>query len=82
MKRSIKVVPNAKKDEIIEGNPLIVKTKYPPHQGKANRAVEKHLSKYFNTTVKIIKGTKSKNKVIELFSNDTAPKKKSCQKRQ
>ena len=81
MKRSIKVVPNAKKDEIIEANPIIVKTKYPPQKGKANRAVEKHLSKYFNTPVKIIKGAKSKNKVIELFSNDSVPKKKSCQKR-
>lgn len=76
MKLSIKVVTNAKKDEIIEGTPLIVKTKYPPHHGKANRAVEKHLSKYFNTSVKIIKGIKSKHKVIEIGSDDSAHKKK------
>jgi uncharacterized protein (TIGR00251 family) len=77
MKLSIKVVPNAKKDEIIEGTPLIVKTKSPPYQGKANRAVEKHLSKYFNTSVKIIKGIKSKHKVIELGSDDSVHKKNS-----
>jgi uncharacterized protein (TIGR00251 family) len=77
MKREIKVVASAKKDEIIEGDPLIVKTKYPPRQGKANRAVEKHLSKYFHTSVKIIKGAKSKNKMIELDIHDISNKKNS-----
>jgi len=76
MKRTIKVVANAKKDEIIDGDPLIVKTKYPPRQGKANKAVEKQLSKYFHTTVRILKGAKSKNKVIELGVDAPAHKKK------
>jgi|GEM_PF-4590154 len=76
MKRTIKVVTNAKKDEIIDGDPLIVKTKYPPRHGKANKAVEKQLSKYLHTTVRIIKGTKSKNKVIELGVDAPAHKKK------
>ena len=76
MKRCIKVVTNAKKDEIIDGDPLIVKTKHPPRQGKANTAIEKQLSKYFGTTVRIIKGTKSKNKIIELGTDTPGTHKK------
>ena len=76
MKRAIKVITNAKKDEIIEGDPLIVKTKYQPRRGMANKDVEKQLSKYFHTSVRIIKSVKSKNKVIELDTDDPGAHKK------
>lgn len=38
----------------------------PAVDGKANKAVEKVLKKYFNKSVKIIKGYNSKTKIIEI----------------
>ncbi|VUT26360.1 MAG: hypothetical protein MOIL_01522 [Candidatus Methanolliviera sp. GoM_oil] len=66
MRIKIKVIANARKDEVIEGDPLIVKTKEPPIKGKANKAVVKLLSKYFNAKVRIISGEKRKEKWIEV----------------
>jgi len=76
MRRIIKVITNAKKDEIIEGDPLVVKTKCPPCRGRANKDVEKQLSRYFHTSVRIIKGVKSKNKIIELDTDTSGAQKK------
>ncbi len=61
----IKVIPNSKKEEIIEGNPLVLRIKEIPEKNKANIAVIKILSKHFNTRVRIINGLTSKNKIIE-----------------
>jgi hypothetical protein len=67
MKRiEIKVVPNAAVEEIIEANPLIVKVKAPPTKGKANRAVIALLARYFNANVRIVSGTKSRRKIVEI----------------
>jgi uncharacterized protein (TIGR00251 family) len=75
MKMTIKVIPNAKKNEIIPNNPLTVKITTPPIKGKANKATIKLLSDYFNTTVTIIKGLKSPIKIIEIGEDYTIPKK-------
>ena len=75
MNITIKVIPNAKKNEIIPGNPLTVKTTSPPHKGKANRAVIKLLSRYYNTPVTIIKGMKSSTKIIKINDERKIPKK-------
>jgi hypothetical protein len=66
MRIKIKVIANASKDEVIEGDPLLVRTKEPPIKGKANKAVVKLLSKYFNTKVRIVSGVKRKEKWIEI----------------
>jgi len=67
-KRTIRIraVPNAKKDEVIEGEPLTVRVKAPPVKGQANKAIVKLLSKHFNAKVRIISGMRSKNKVVEI----------------
>ncbi|MDY6965594.1 MAG: DUF167 domain-containing protein [Halobacteriota archaeon] len=66
MRIKIKVIPNAVKDEIIEGEPMIVRTRSPPVDGKANRSVIKLLSRHFGSNVKLISGAKSKEKWIEV----------------
>jgi uncharacterized protein (TIGR00251 family) len=37
-----------------------------PIEGKANLGLEKFLKKYFGVRVKIIKGLKSRNKIVEV----------------
>jgi hypothetical protein len=72
MKRTrIKVISNSNRDEIIDGNPLIVRVKEKPVKGKANRAVVKLLSKHFNSRVRIISGAKSKEKWVEIEDSCT-----------
>ena len=67
MKRiEIKVVPNSSSEEVIEAEPLIVKVKEPPTKGKANKAVIKVLARYFNANVRIVSGTKSRRKIVEV----------------
>ena len=71
MKIHIKVIANAKKEEIIPGTPLIVKTKKPPKNGKANRAVIKLLVKHYQKPVKIISGYTTQHKQIEIQDTPT-----------
>ena len=67
MKRiKIKVIPNSNRDSIEEGDPLIARVKEPAVKGKANKAVIKLLSKHFNSPVRIVSGTKSKEKIVEV----------------
>ena len=70
MKIKIKVIPGAKKAEVIkEKSFLKVKVNAPAQKGKANKRLTEILSKYFNVSksdIKIIKGEKSKNKIIEI----------------
>ncbi len=66
----IKVITNARKNEVIqEGDILKVRVTAPPIEGRANQAVIELLADYFavtKSTVRIIKGEKSKNKVVEI----------------
>lgn len=66
-----KVIANAKKPEVIqdENKVLKVKVNSPAIEGKANKAVIKILAEYFGVKerqIKIIKGEKSSNKVVEV----------------
>ena len=67
---SIRVIPNAKKSRVVEKeNSLKVYVTAPPIDNKANKAVIKMLSDYFNTrkkSINIVKGMHSRNKVIEI----------------
>lgn len=72
MKRiTVKVIPNARKNEIIEEEGRIkVKVNAPAADGKANKAVIKLLAAYFKVKerqVSIIKGEKSREKQICIF---------------
>ena len=70
MKYIIKVKPGTSQEKIVEKSEgeFIVYLRAKAHDGEANEALVKLLSKHFKvpkTTIKIIRGAKSKNKIIE-----------------
>lgn len=67
----VRAFPHSKTEEIIKKSEdcFEVKVKEPPLQGKANRAIIIALSLYFKvpeTNIRIIKGFKERNKIIEV----------------
>ena len=66
----IRVITNAKKNEVVEGEGMFkVYVNAPPVGGKANKTLIEVLAEYFKvrkSNVKIIRGEKSKEKVIEI----------------
>ena len=70
MKYSVKVKPGARTDEVFrEGEILIIKTKEPPREGRANTAVIRLAAQFFKvprSEVRIVSGLASRNKVIEI----------------
>jgi uncharacterized protein (TIGR00251 family) len=73
MRISIKVKPRSKTEEVVgEGDSLIVRVKEPPIEGRANRAVVRLLARHFGvpeSSVRICRGFKTRDKVIELLPN-------------
>ena len=70
MKYQVIVKTGSSQEKIIENgnNELVVYLRAKPHDGEANTALIKTLSKYFKvpkTTITIIQGQKSRNKVVE-----------------
>ena len=63
----IKVNVNKKKTEIVSFNPFILNVKEKAEKNKANLEIIKFLSKYFGKRVRILKGFKSKRKIIDLI---------------
>ena len=63
----ILVIPNSSKNEIIIKNGVKVYVTAPPDKNKANIAVIKLLSKLTNGKARIIKGLKSRKKIIEFY---------------
>ncbi len=69
MKYTIKIIPKSSKTEIVERDDDFLKIKLCaiPEKGKANEVLIKFLSKHFKTpqsNIKIIKGTKSREKIV------------------
>ena len=69
---NLKVVPNAKKSEIIGQyeNYLKIKITAQPIEGKANEAIIKFLTKYLDipkSKIEIISGEKAKIKQVKLY---------------
>jgi len=71
MRLKIKVIPNAKKNQIVEDKGIFkVYVKARPVNGKANQAVVETLAGFFKVkkrNVKIISGIKSREKIIEIL---------------
>ncbi|MHC1572243.1 MAG: DUF167 domain-containing protein [Methanosarcinales archaeon] len=67
---SVRVVSSAKRDEVLKENgELRVYVKAPAVGGKANDAVVKLLAEFFGVRrngVRIVKGVRSRNKMIEI----------------
>lgn len=73
MKIFVKVKPKAKEEKVIKVNDTNFKVwvKELPEKGRANRAVLKAMANYFGTSqsnIKIISGSTSKLKVIEIVN--------------
>jgi len=70
MRLEIRVIPNAKKAKVEDlGGKLKVHLSAPPHDGKANKELIEILSGHFKVRknkIKLIKGEKSRDKVVEL----------------
>lgn len=70
MKISVRVKPNAREEKVEpRGDEFTVYVKEPPKENKANKAVIKVLAEYFKTpksAVSIVRGLKSRQKVIEI----------------
>ena len=64
----IKVKPNSKEQKIIKinENEYKISLKEKAEDNKANIELIKLLKKYFGKNIKIIKGLKSRNKIIEV----------------
>ena len=70
-KYQITVKPGSSQERIIETAPgeLTVYLRAKPHDGEANEALIRLLSKYFHipkTSIKIVRGSHSRAKVIEI----------------
>ena len=67
---NIRVQPNARQNKIVkEGDRYKVYLTAPPVEGKANQALIEFLAEYFQvkrSLVKIIKGLKSRDKIVEI----------------
>jgi uncharacterized protein (TIGR00251 family) len=71
MKISVNVKPNAKQEKIEKVNEglFLVRVKEKPQEGKANRAVIKVLSEYFEvpqSRIVLLKGQSSREKLFEI----------------
>lgn len=69
MRYSIRVIPNSKKDEVLEEKDrklIIVRVREKPQKGKATIKVLKILEHYFNKKVRLVSGAFSREKIIEV----------------
>lgn len=71
MRYQIVVKPGSSREKIVETSPgeLTVYLRAKPHDGEANAALLKALSKYFSvpkTSITIVRGQKSRVKIIDL----------------
>jgi len=68
MKIEIKLHPNSSQEKVIKTSEkeYEVWIKEKPLEGKANEELTKILKKYFKKPVKIIRGLKSRKKIVEV----------------
>jgi hypothetical protein len=70
MRVEVKVIPNAKRNEVLEGKERFkVYVSSPPVGGKANKALIELLATYFKVKknkIRIIKGEHSRVKIVEI----------------
>jgi len=69
MRITIKVKPKSGRSEIIKkGESYLAYLKSEPDKGKANQELIKLATKFFKKKVRIVFGSRSKTKIIELSS--------------
>jgi uncharacterized protein (TIGR00251 family) len=73
MEITVSIVPNSKKPEIVKvsENNYKIRVDAPASKNKANKRLVELLSEYFKvskSSISIIKGLKSRNKIVEIDS--------------
>ncbi len=65
---NVKVKPNARETKVISqsSNELVIAVHAPPEDNKANIELIKFLSRKFGAEVRIVRGLKGRNKVVEI----------------
>lgn len=63
----VRVTTGARKEEVIDGDPVIVKVNERPERGKANKRVIELISEHFGKKAVLVSGATNKNKVISLI---------------
>lgn len=65
---TVKVKPNASKTRVISQSPeeLVLAVSEPAEDNKANIEVIKFLSKHFKANIEIVRGLKSKTKIVRI----------------
>jgi uncharacterized protein (TIGR00251 family) len=67
MRYRIKVIPNAKSDEVVEkGGIIVVRVKEKPEKGKATLKAIALLADYFKKPVRLVKGELSREKIVDV----------------
>ena len=70
MKLTVRVIPNAKKTQILKEEGILkVKIDAPPSEGRANKRLVEVLADYFSvpkTRVEILRGIRSRNKIVQI----------------
>ena len=65
---NLKVVLNSNRNELKEeGNQFKLYLKAVPEKGKANKEIIRFFKKKYNLKIEIVKGEKSRNKVIKII---------------
>ncbi len=68
---SVKITSKNKSIEVLSETEWIIRTNCPPREGKANKDIIQQISEYLhipNSKVLIIKGEKSKKKLVEIIN--------------
>jgi len=61
---SVVVKPRSKSFRIVISDQIVINCRSPPERGRANREIQKELSRLFNQRVRIISGHKSRSKLL------------------
>lgn len=73
MKIKVKVIPNAKKERVVDEHKLLkVYVNAPPVEGKANKRLLEILAEYFKVKkgeITVVRGQTSREKLIEIDEN-------------
>ncbi len=64
----VMIVPNSKKSKIVKGDVWKVYVRSPPINGRANKELVSILKKEFKKPVRLVKGFRSREKVVEVLS--------------
>jgi len=67
MRINVRVTAGARKEEVKDGDPVIVKVTVQPERGKATKRVLELLSDHYGKKAVLVSGMTSRDKIVELI---------------